>query len=253
VSTRDEEDVAHILANVADYVRRSSPPSSIRCSPEHQRPSLADSPPSNLKTLENSSTLTWPCPQISSKLVLSSPLNQILSPDSTKFVLFFLIKIHFYVFFSRCKLSNHETNNSDQDEFKTSVKSADHFLLHIQDEPINTNISSSPNYLDSNNSKKTPPPISSSPAYSDISDEDPIPNEQISFPPSTINLLAQTNGKIDENGNNLHSSFLSTTNGGLNNSDISNPAWTAQMLFQQFGSFIQPQTLVTDISTSPNR
>jgi hypothetical protein len=135
---------------------------------------------------------------------------------------------------------------------KTSVKLADHFLLHIQDEPIKTKISSSPNYLDLNNSKKTPPPISSSPAYSDISDEDPIPNEHISFPPSTINLLAQTNGKIDENGNNLHSSFLST-NSGLNNSDISNPAWTAQMLFQQFGSFIQPQTLVTDISTSPNR
>jgi hypothetical protein len=87
-STRDEEDVAHILANVADYVRRSSPPSSIRCSPEHQRSILTNSPPSNLKPLENSSTLSWPCPQISSKLVLSSPLNQILSPDSTKFVYF---------------------------------------------------------------------------------------------------------------------------------------------------------------------
>ena len=158
--------------------------------------------------------------------------------------------------FCRCKLNNHETNNSDQDELKTSVKPADHFLLHIQDEPppppITTKVSSSPNHLDINNSKKTPPPISSSPAYSDISDEEPIPNEHAAFPPSTINLLSQPNGKIDENGNNLHSSFLST-NGGLNNSDISNPAWTAQMLFQQFGSFIQPQTLVTDISTSPNR
>lgn len=98
--------------------------------------------------------------------------------------------------------------------------------------------------------------MSSSPAYSDISDEDPTPNEQTSFPPSTINLLsATTNGKLDENGNNLQTSmpFLST-NGGLTNSDLSNPAWTTQMLFQQFGSFIQPQTLVTtDISSTPNR
>jgi hypothetical protein len=54
-NTRDEEDVALILANVADYVRRPSP----RSSPEHQR----------------QTTLTWPCPQISSNLVLSSSLN----------------------------------------------------------------------------------------------------------------------------------------------------------------------------------
>lgn len=87
-NTRDEEDVAHILANVADYVRRSSPPSSLRCSPEHQRPPHANSPPVNMKPIENSSTLSWPCPQISSKLVLSSPLNPILSPDSTRFVRF---------------------------------------------------------------------------------------------------------------------------------------------------------------------
>ncbi len=117
------------------------------------------------------------------------------------------------------------------------------------------------NYLDPNNSKKpsTPPPplTSSSPAYSDISDEDPTPNEQI-LPPSTINLLTATNGKIDENGNNLHSSSFLSTNGGLNNSDISTSAWTAQMLFQQFGPFMQQQALVTDISTktqstTPNR
>lgn len=177
-------------------------------------------------------------------------------------------KIHFYVFFSRRKLNNNETNildnkntNCDQDELKTSVKPADHFLLHIKDEP-NINLNSGNNYLDPNNSKKTPPPpTSSSPAYSDISDEDPTPNEQI-LPPSTINLLTATNEKIDENGNNVHSSsssssFLST-NGGSNTSDISNPTWTAQMLFQQFGPFMQQQALVTDISTktqstTPNR
>ena len=95
-NTRDEEDVAHILAHVADYVRRSSPPSSVRCSPEHQHqtilsPAIAKSPPSNVKTLENSSPsiLTWPCPQISSNLVLSSPLNNIertTSPSSIRFV-----------------------------------------------------------------------------------------------------------------------------------------------------------------------
>jgi hypothetical protein len=67
-NTRDEEDVAHILANVADYVRRPSP----RSSPDHQR----------------QTTLTWPCPQISSNLVLSSSLNnneQTLT-NSTRFV-----------------------------------------------------------------------------------------------------------------------------------------------------------------------
>ncbi|CAF0721418.1 unnamed protein product [Rotaria sp. Silwood1] len=243
-NTRDEEDVAHILANVADYVRRSSPPSSKRCSPEHHMSS------SNLKTIENSS-LSWPCPQISSKLVLSASLNnaeRILSPNSP-----------------RCKLNNNETtlvdnqNRNDHDDLKTSVKQADHFLLHIKDE-VNVNKNS---YLDLNIKKEqniihtkipTPPPISSSPAYSDISDEDLTPNEQILPQPSTINLLTATNGKIDENGNNLHpsSSFLSTNN-GLNNS---NSSWTAQMLFQQFGSFIQPQTTVSnnkDLSTTPNR
>jgi len=238
-STRDEEDVAHILANVADYVRRSSPPSSIHCSPEHQ-----NSPPSitnTIKPLENSSALTWPCPQISSKLVLPSSLNQVLSPDSS----------------NKCKLNNNESNSCEQDDFKNSVKSADHFLLHIQDEPIVNKPStiSSPNL---NNSKQTPL-TASSPAYSDISDEEPPPSttaisESVPplssiLPPSTINLLTATNGKIDENGNNLHSpSSIST------NSDLTNPAWTAQMLLQQFGPFIQhPQTLVTDISSTPNR
>jgi hypothetical protein len=65
-NTRDEEDVAHILANVADYVRRPSP----RSSPDHQR----------------ATTLTWPCPQISSNLVLSSSLNN-NEQISTRFVL----------------------------------------------------------------------------------------------------------------------------------------------------------------------
>ncbi|UJR26232.1 hypothetical protein I4U23_007575 [Adineta vaga] len=273
-STRDEEDVAHILANVADYVRRTSPPSSIRCSPEHHRqaipsPAIVNSPPSTIKTIENCSpsTLSWPCPQISSKLVLSSPLNhteQILSPKST-----------------RCKLNNNESNilenknHLDQDDLKSSIKPADHFLLHIQDEPIRNQNSISPSMLDSNSKKdrsnhkkdqKTltpppPPPTSSSPAYSDISDEEPTPNEQ-TLPPSTINLLAATtNGKIDENGKNLHSSSSSSSSSSyLTNSDLTNPAWTAQMLFQQFGPLIQQQALATaavsnnkDISTTPNR
>ncbi|CAF2127025.1 unnamed protein product [Rotaria magnacalcarata] len=257
-STRDEEDVAHILANVADYVRRSSPPSSIRCSPEHQ--SQSNSPPSNLKPIENSTTLSWPCPQISSNLVLSSALNnteQSISPIS-----------------ARCKLNNNETN-IDQDEINNSVKQPDHFLLPIQNETSINKTSPITNYVDSTITNKesanilpkiptSPPPLqltSSSPAYSDISDEDPTPNEQM-LPPSTINLLTATNGNLDENGNNLHSlsssssSFLST-NGGLNSS---NPAWAAQMIFQQFGSFIQPQALASatvsnnkDLSTTPNR
>ena len=130
--------------------------------------------------------------------------------------------------------------------------------MHIQDEPIVNKPStiSSPNL---NNSKQTPL-TASSPAYSDISDEEPPPSTTTTIsesvpplssilPPSTINLLTATNGKIDENGNNLHSpSSIST------NSDLTNPAWTAQMLLQQFGPFIQhPQTLVTDISSTPNR
>jgi len=65
-NTRDEEDVAHILANVADYVRRPSP----RSSPDQQR----------------STTLSWPCPQISSNLVLSSSLNNNEQISMTRFV-----------------------------------------------------------------------------------------------------------------------------------------------------------------------
>ena len=143
-NTRDEEDVAHILANVADYVRRPSP--------EHH----------------NSTTLTWPCPQISSNLVLSSSLN-----------------------------------NSEQDQ----IKSPEHFLLHIQDEPNKTTLKiptppPSSSFI-SINPTIQPPPTSSSPAYSDISDEDP--NDQI--PPSTINLLTSN---IDD---------------------------TAQLILQQYGSY----------------
>ena len=173
--------------------------------------------------------------------------------------------------FSRCKLNNNETNILEQD-----VKPADHFLLYIQDEPIinkpsssassSTSSVSSPNVITNNSKKPSPPPpprTSSSPAYSDISDEESTPNEQI-LPPSTINLLTATNGKLDDNGKTLHSSSSSylPPNGSLNNSDISNPAWTAQMIFQQFGPFMQQpqqqQTLVSDISTktqspTPNR
>ncbi|CAF3354096.1 unnamed protein product [Rotaria sp. Silwood1] len=121
-------------------------------------------------------------------------------------------------------------------------------------ETVSIGLATEPDHLGPCEPIPTPPPISSSPAYSDISDEDLTPNEQILPQPSTINLLTATNGKIDENGNNLHpsSSFLSTNN-GLNNS---NSSWTAQMLFQQFGSFIQPQTTVSnnkDLSTTPNR
>ncbi|CAF1246554.1 unnamed protein product [Adineta steineri] len=212
-NTRDEEDVAHILANVADYVRRPSP----RSSPEHQ----------------HQTTLSWPCPQISSNLVLSSPLinnEQTTIPLSTNP--------------TRCILNNNE-GNIEHDE----VKPADHFLLHIQDEPSSSSWNNSK--LDHiNDNKKTlkipspppsfvsinltssiqppPPPTSSSPAYSDISDEDTTimnENEQIS-PPSTINLLTATNGKMDENDQSI----------------VPNNSWTAQMLLQQYGSFMQQQT-----------
>ena len=67
-NTQDEEDVAHILVNVADYVRR---PSS-----DHQR----------------QTTLTWPHPQMSSKFAQSSSLNnndkvsKLLSTNSIRFV-----------------------------------------------------------------------------------------------------------------------------------------------------------------------
>lgn len=207
-NTRDEEDVALILANVADYVRRPSP----RSSPEHQR----------------QTTLTWPCPQISSNLVLSSSLNNneqnsiSLSANSTRSIL-------------------HKTEtNTEQDEVKSTIKPADHFLLHIQDEP-RISSSSSSSWINTKNdqideNKKTlkiptpppssfvpiniaptiqPPPISSSPAYSDISDEDPTTtNENEQIPPSTINLLNEQ-------------------------SLIPNTSWTAEMLLQQYGSYMQ--------------
>ncbi|CAF1245174.1 unnamed protein product [Adineta steineri] len=211
-NTRDEEDVAHILANVADYVRRPSP----RSSPEHQ----------------HQTTLSWPCPQISSNLVLSSPLinnEQTTIPLSTNP--------------TRCILNNNE-GNIEHDE----VKPADHFLLHIQDEPSSSSWNNSkldhindnkktlkipsppPSFVSINltSSIQPPPPTSSSPAYSDISDEDTTimnENEQIS-PPSTINLLTATNGKMDENDQSI----------------VPNNSWTAQMLLQQYGSFMQQQT-----------
>ena len=245
-STRDEEDVAHILVNVAEYVRRSSPPYSKRASPEHQC----------------STTLTWPCRQISSSLVLSSPLNNTEQRSS-----------------SLSQFNHSETSTIDHpmkslpehDELKSvvsTVKPADHVLLHIQDEPMSTPVpsqailspplpSSQSSWLDSrperpNAKAPTPPsssfvpiqspavvaiavpPTSSSPAYSDISDEDASinnENERI-LPPSTINLLAATNDKLESNEPSTR--------------------WTTQMLLQQYGSYMQQQTLVGPIAKDSN-
>ncbi|CAF1597614.1 unnamed protein product [Rotaria sp. Silwood1] len=223
-NTRDEEDVAHILANVADYVRRPSP--------EHQR----------------QTTLTWPCPQISSNLVRSSPLNNNEQ-----------ISIHLSTNPTRCILNNNEIN-TDQDEIKSTLKSTDHFLLHMQDESSSwTNLkidqthtnkksikiptpppSSSSSFVPINNltsTIQTLPIISSSPAYSDISDEESTTtaNENEQKPPSTINLLTATNGKFDENDQTL----------------ISNSTWTTtQMLLQQYGPYMQQQTFIDKDLTS---
>ena len=284
-STRDEEDVAHILANVAHYARRSSPPSSVQCSPEHQRqalpsPAIVHSPPST--------TLTWPCPQITSKFVLSSSLNnseRTLSPNHRN------ESDTADVYSSTNTLENKIA--TDQDDLKpSSLKPTDRSILSIEEETHSSRQTSPVSILhkngfspsppsamattvdaswtngkkDRNTSKKrskvpTPPPplpppssiipadipaTASSPAYSDISDEDPTTTGEQILQPSTINLLAVTNEKLDENGNNLPSaSFLPS-----NHSDISNPAWTAQMLFQQFGSYMSQSALIPASATA---
>jgi len=93
---------------------------------------------------------------------------------------------------------------------KSTVKPADHFLLHIQDDPSSSFI---PITI---NPSVQHPPVSSSPAYSDISDEDPTitTNENEQIPPSTVNLLNDQ-------------------------SVIPNASWSTQMLFQQYGSYMQ--------------
>lgn len=184
-TTRDEQDVAHILANVADYVRRPSP----RSSPDHH---------------QRQTTLTWPCPTISSNLVLSSSLNnneQTIIPNSTR-------------------------TNIELDEIKPTVKQADHFLLEIKDEPddnkktikIPTPPPSSSSLVQINLTPTIqPPPVSTSPAYSDISDEDPnttLTNDNQQISPSTVNLLNDQ-------------------------TVLPNASWPPPMLLQQFGSFIQ--------------
>ena len=312
-NTRDEEDVAHILANVAHYARRSSPPSSVQCSPEHQRqavpsPAIVHSPPST--------TLTWPCPQITSKFVLSSSLNnaeRTVSPTSTRYVLATttnsLDRPLIDPFSSRCP-PNHRNESdtgdvcsstnalenkiaTDQEDMKTSsLKPTDRSILSIEEETHSSRQMPSVSILhkngfspsppssiataadaswtngkkDRNTSKKrskAPSPLplppssiipsdvpatASSPAYSDISDEESTTTttgEQI-LQASTINLLAVTNEKVDENGNNLPVvPFLPS-----NHSDISNPAWTAQMLLQQFGSYMSPSALIPASATA---
>ena len=250
-STRDEEDVAHILVNVAEYVRRSSPPSSKRASPDHQRPT----------------TLSWPCPQISSTQVLSSPLsnNEQTSSSSPANA-------------NRCLMNSTETNlietamknQVEHEEVKSllsTVKPADHFLLHIQDAPtvpsVILPISSPPSLngysnvsswlntkTESTNPKQPPhipsptplsssstfvpiqpiastqnPPPSSSPAYSDISDEDSSSRtDNDPIPPSTINLLTANHEKLDGH----EQTFIPN-----------NTRWTTQMLLQQYGSYMQ--------------
>jgi hypothetical protein len=142
-----------------------------------------------------------------------------------------LIKLNKANFLFRSILNNNQTN-IEHDE----VKSADHFLLQIQDEPSSSSWINSKIDQTNDNTKTPqiptpppssiiqPPPTSSSPAYSDISDEDPsTTNETEQIPPlSTINLLTATN----ENDQSL----------------ITNTSWAAQMLLQQYGSYMQQQT-----------
>jgi hypothetical protein len=99
---------------------------------------------------------------------------------------------------------------------------------------------------------------SSSPAYSDISDEEPtttttttitaMPHEQM-LSPSTINLLTGAHGTLDDKGNHIPSTTFLSSNSGLNHADMSNPNWRAQMLFQQFGSYMSQSDLVSSAAT----
>ncbi len=137
----------------------------------------------------------------------------------------------YFLFLFRSILHKNETN-TEQDEIKSSVKPADHFLLHIQDEPSSWTNGKNDRMNENKKGLKIPtpppstfvpinltptiqpPPIASSPAYSDISDEDPTTtNENEQIPPSTINLLNEQ-------------------------SLIPNTSWTAEMLLQQYGSYI---------------
>ncbi len=171
----------------------------------------------------------------------SLPEGKIRSPESRQLSRWrkHWNQLYCFVFLFRSILHKTETN-TEQDEIKSTIKPADHFLLHVQDEPRISSSSSSwtntkNDQIDEN--KKTlkiptpppssfvpininptiqPPPISSSPAYSDISDEDPTTtNENEQIPPSTINLLNEQ-------------------------SLIPNTSWTTEMLLlQQYGSYMQ--------------
>ena len=242
---------------------RSSPE---RAQQEMPSPSLVHSPPlpparTSLAT-SNASTLTWPCPQISSKLVQPAALNndeRPASPSSARFVDCWRATEHwtrsFLVHLFSCPNAH------------PGICSASNLLENQSSSPSPSTAEDSTK-KDRNNHKKrsklpspppassfvpipllpTIPPTASSPAYSDISDEDPTTSttnshEQI-LPPSTINLLAASNGKLDENGNQVPSTSFLSSNGGLTHADISTPAWTAQMLFQQFGPYLSQPALV---------
>jgi len=246
---RDEEDVAHILANVAHYARRASPPPVT--SPERQVLPTATA----TTTTSNSTPLSWPCPQISSNLVQTSSLNNDERQKLPTEKIYFASNILDNPPPATSLITTTTTTTNESDSKTTDRKS-----------PLSSSTDPSPwngEKKDRNNNKKrsktTPVPpttsstfvpislpssiplTSTSPAYSDISDEESTTttttNESI-LPPSTINLLSGTHSNIEDKTSPT-STFLP-----------SNPDWTAQMLFQQFSPYISQSTLVPTPTTS---
>lgn len=142
---------------------------------------------------------------------------------------------------------------SNQSTLNSSIIDQNNTIVERQSSPIPSASTFVPITLPST----TIPPTSSSPAYSDISDEDPAtnPHEQ-TFPPSTINLLASNNGKLDDSGSKILTNGYLSSNGGLSHPDLSSPAWTTQLLLQQFGSYMTQSGLVlpaTNIVSTTNK
>jgi hypothetical protein len=242
-NSRDEEDVAHILVNVADYVRRASP--------EHQ---------------QRPATLSWPCPQISSNRVLSSSLNNTEATERNAHVEHDDIKSnvkpadHFLLHIqdgALAKSSAWTDTKSDRTNLKKSLKGAmpspppppppppsasSSFVPIDASETGNVQSQPLPEQVQTSTSTLPLPLSSSSPAYSDISDEDStcrLDNEQV--PPSTVNLLTGNNqqGIYDEHEPTLPS----------------RTRWTTQMLLQQYGSYMQQphQTISSNQEQASNR
>lgn len=193
----------------------------------------------------------------------------------------------------RCVINGNETNQTEHEEVKSilsTVKPADHFLLHIQDEPAlpSATLSMSsppslngysaiPSWMNTKNESTKPPQIPSPTPLSSSSASTFVPIHPIAITQNPPTSTSPTYSDISDEDSTSRTdndqipaplplpppstiNLLTANHEKLDEHEqtfIPNTRWTTQMLLQQYGSYMQqpaPPFVGTNTKeSSPNR